>query len=266
MLLLSELKLVRREAGLTAAQLAHLSGVPENRIRSFEITTRTKDRRPTEPWFHEAADIARVFGFAYVGRLVSLTNPLASCNLGKPLPQDVPMWLSGRPIALSVACRAALKLGFSDPLELAHPSMNTLRQIWSVVETSERLPGTPGCPWCLADTARGEPHAAHCLPAKLLCERSPRVAPNIISTASSAVLSQPLTGGARGWGLRTLRDELGFTQAQMALVLGSTSDSYAKLERGERNLTPDNARKFANHFGIPIERLYVKPPEAFTSV
>lgn len=259
MLLLKELKEHRTDFGFTVPPLCRATGIAEERYRLFELKSVGPKNRPTEPWLHEAVALARFFGFDRITKLLGPSDDLTTYYLGEELPHDLDVWVSGRPIALSTACRVALSLGFDDPIQLADPDLSVLRQIWSVVEAGERLPGVPGCPWCCADTGSGMPHSPTCLPNNLLRERAPRLAPNISSSATSAVLGRPARAGGIAHGVKALRERACRTQGQMGSIIGVSADAFSKIERGERNLIHDHAHKLANFFGIDRSELYRRP-------
>lgn len=46
------------------------------------------------------------------------------------------------------------------------------------------------------------------------------------------------------------------TQAQVADALGVSLNYYQRIEYGERNPSPELAKKMAGFFHVPLERLY----------
>ncbi len=52
--------------------------------------------------------------------------------------------------------------------------------------------------------------------------------------------------------LRRLREEQGKPQAHMAKLLGVTASHYAKIERGELNLSLERAATLARDLGVEV--------------
>lgn len=55
--------------------------------------------------------------------------------------------------------------------------------------------------------------------------------------------------------LKNLRLSNGLTQKDVAEKLKMTTSAYAKIERGERNLTINAEKKLANLFNVDIETI-----------
>ena len=56
--------------------------------------------------------------------------------------------------------------------------------------------------------------------------------------------------------LKMLRQEHELTQQQMADITGRSRNAYIKIERGERNPTPDFWERLQKAFNIPDEEMY----------
>lgn len=55
--------------------------------------------------------------------------------------------------------------------------------------------------------------------------------------------------------LRMLRAEKGFSQEQVALDLDLSPNGYAKIERGETDISLSKVEKFSNYFNVEITYL-----------
>ena len=79
-----------------------------------------------------------------------------------------------------------------------------------------------------------------------------------------ALMSKTWTGSA--WvddfalRLKTLRDEAGYTQAQLAEKAGLSAQAVASLEQGTRGPTWETVRRLAMALGIGEQDFKVKPP------
>lgn len=58
-----------------------------------------------------------------------------------------------------------------------------------------------------------------------------------------------------GDNIRTLRDNAGFTQSNLAQFLGVDQSLISKVEKGERSLSADMIEKIASLFGVTVEQL-----------
>lgn len=55
--------------------------------------------------------------------------------------------------------------------------------------------------------------------------------------------------------LKVLRKEKGLTQADLAKVLNTNQSQYGKYENGKTNLSIENAKIFADYFGVSVPYL-----------
>ena len=65
-----------------------------------------------------------------------------------------------------------------------------------------------------------------------------------------------------GDALRTLREDVGLTQEQLARKLGVPQSMISKLEHGERRLKVDEAFAYADALGIFSETLFAQVSKA----
>ena len=61
--------------------------------------------------------------------------------------------------------------------------------------------------------------------------------------------------------LRTLREEKGIKQAEMADVLGCTSRNYQRIEYGESNVPATTLMILADYFGVTTDYLLGRSEE-----
>ena len=62
-----------------------------------------------------------------------------------------------------------------------------------------------------------------------------------------------------GDNIRTLRDNAGFTQTNLAQFMGVDQGLISKIEKGERSLSADMIEKLAALFGVTVEQLESQP-------
>ncbi len=60
--------------------------------------------------------------------------------------------------------------------------------------------------------------------------------------------------------IRAIREELGFTQGQVADAAGTTIQQLSRLERGDRRLTDEWMRRIAKALGVPAQALLSDEP------
>lgn len=253
MITLSALRPMRLKIEYPRALLATVALIPASRLRDIET-------RKVEPWLDEALRIARALG-------QSIADLIASGDLTtfdrdpKLFPKDLEHWRSGVRLPLSLALRLAYRFGV-EMEDLDAPLFT--RQVWSVVQATERHPEAAGwCAWCQADVVGGEPHADHCLPHHLYGSRA---LDGFTADFIPEHLPRPAKAGRRGGGatahgLRSIRIEHGKTQAEMAALMTINTNHYARVERGELPLVLDRATALAAELGIDRDRIYA--PEAW---
>lgn len=248
MLTLSALKSIRVAKGIARPLLADLAAMTRERLRELEL-------RDAEPWFDEAVSLHRVLNTAGVAALISSCDMTVSA-LGPPLPNDLELWRGGGRASLSLALRVARALGLADAADLAVPPL--MRQVWDVVQATERHPEAPGwCPWCAADVMGGDPHRATCLADNLL-----RRAPDGPAATTVAGLRPASRGeqqkGLPAPGLKAARIQRELIQRDVASFLGIHANHYARIERGEVPLARIHADRLAAAWGIDVAALYAK--------
>lgn len=64
-----------------------------------------------------------------------------------------------------------------------------------------------------------------------------------------------MTTNMIGENIRTLRDNAGFTQGNLAGFLGVDQSLISKVEKGERSLSADMIEKIASLFGVTVTQL-----------
>jgi len=55
--------------------------------------------------------------------------------------------------------------------------------------------------------------------------------------------------------IKTLREEKGLTQQQVAELIHMHRSNYSKVEKGERDLSLDSVNKISQYFGMTIDQL-----------
>lgn len=263
LLTLSNLRLYRMSRNITRVNISDITALPHERVKALEL-------REAEPWFDEALLIARVLclpgiiplltaGDGGPGRISSGDLRASGVDIGISTEHDLAIFHSGVRIPLSLACRVAAQLGLADPADLAVTPLQ--RQIWSMLESSERHPEAPGfCPWCGVDRFPLEdgtvaPHAPLCLPDILY---TPKELPDTI-TPPRAMHKGSREPGIMAYGLKEFRLKRGLMQKDMAEAIRLSTQYYARLERADYPLTPKLGRKIAEMFGVDIRVLYARP-------
>lgn len=69
----------------------------------------------------------------------------------------------------------------------------------------------------------------------------------------------PMINTIIGDNIRTLRDNAGFTQTNLAQFMGVDQGLISKIEKGERSLSADMIEKLAALFGVTVEQLESQP-------
>ena len=245
MLVRSNLRPLRMSRGIPRHVLAAITAIDPQRLADIEL-------RKVEPWLDEATTIAAILN-ASAHDLLS-PKDLVDFDLDpRFFASDIKFWQDGYRLPLSIALRLQHRYGLPS-VEHLHPSP-FMRQLWDIMEASERHPSAPGwCPWCQAHRAAGEPHTGDCLPHNLLGVRTPRAFDDVNGP-------QPARGGrrsgsARVHGLRALRERLGLTQADMASHLDYNANHYARIERSELPLPLTKADVLAKLFGVTRDEIY----------
>lgn len=259
MLTLANLRQTRKTLTLYRRHLSAITGIDEARIRII-------DRGESEPWYDEALILSRAMCTDGILPLItsgSLT--LSTLDLDPLSKNDLRAWRAGVRATLSQACRLALHYGLTDPADLQPSAM--ARQIWEVLETSERLPSTDEygvvyiCPWCAVDrypTDAGQaPHLPTCLPNNLWA------APTGEDVANRPRPATPRTRGKSmpGRGLRALREQKGATQREVATTIGLNPNYYTRIERCEVPLQPATAERLAGYYDVDKVVLYALPAD-----
>ena len=62
-----------------------------------------------------------------------------------------------------------------------------------------------------------------------------------------------------GENIRTLRDNAGFTQGNLAHFMGVDQSLISKIEKGERGLSADMLEKLSALFGVTVEQIEKQP-------
>jgi len=272
MLILANLKSTRQRRGLQPTQLATMTGL--TRVRIGQLENRSRDH--AEPWFREAAVLARVLNVPGINTLIGrqprasddLTHSyadlpeevlLSKLSLGAPMPVDRDVFRSGLDMSLSVACRVALEFGLTDPYHLVHPPAELVWQLWDTLASGERSRGPGSCPFCAAAVVGGAGHLPTCLPNNLWSPRGREAAPNVSFSPAPRRAGGGHGSGMQAHGLRKIRTDRGLTQAEMGALFGASADYYAKIERCVSNLLVTRAEVIANKLGIDVADVYRKP-------
>ena len=240
--------------GLGKTALAHITGISDRLLADY-----MKCRR--EPTLGDAIILSRVLNTAGVVPLMIASERLSDCDLGYSMPNDHEVVnVMGAAVPLATAARVSVAMGLSDPSYLIYPDRALLRQIWSIVEQGERVPGPGHCPWCAADIA-GDPagHLSTCLPNNLW---------GVHPTGKIGVRPTPSARGRDGrggsfyaHGLKRLREAFGarvgrpYTQSEMCgPVMGI--GHYSRVERCVVRLPYDKAMKLAQMHGVTVDDIY----------
>lgn len=213
------------------------------------------ENRKAEPWFDEARAISRALNV----RIYDLFAPVDLHHFDydpRFFDVDLKFWGDGVRLPVSVALRLAHRFGVApddlDPSPL-------MQQIWAVVAASERNTAAEGkCPWCLADALSGASHSPHCLPHLLLGTYNARHGVPVPGTADAPRPGRKghRSGSVRVSGLKTLRESLDKTQAQMARIIDCNVNHYARIERGELPLTLARAEALCQQLNISRDTLF----------
>lgn len=253
MITLSALRPLRLKIEYPRTLLASTAFIAAPRLRDIET-------RKVEPWYDEALRIARALGQT-IADLIASGDLTTFERDPRMFSKDLDHWRSGVRMPLSLALRLAHRFGVE--LEDLDASLLT-RQVWSVLQATERHPEAAGwCAWCQSDVVGGEAHKDHCLPHHLYGSRA-------IDGMTDEFIPEHLPrpgkggnhkGGARAYGLRALRDQLGKTQIEMAALMSINPNHYARIERGELVLTLERAANLAAAVGIDRDRVYTAPAQ-----
>jgi len=248
MLTISALKSVRVARNYPRNLLSVIASIQPTRLKELEL-------KEAEPWFDEALSIARALSISVHDLFVS--GDLTTFDYDpRFFAVDLKFWTEGVRLPLSVALRLQHRFGLPAVDDL-DPSPLT-RQLWSVLEASERHPEASGwCPWCQADIVGGQKHADHCLPHNLLGARDlrGRVA---IGTADAPLPGRKggRKGSAKVPGLKRVRELAGLRQAEMAQQLGFAVNHYARVERCELPLVLPKADLVCQLFNVSRDVLF----------
>lgn len=248
--MLENIKLLSMSRGMTPRSLSLLTGIPKARIQKLSNHTEME-----EPWLDEAYLLHRVLCTPGIVPLMSGSGKLSECSMGVFFASDVDAFRAGRRLPLSVACRLAVRFGLDDPAELVARALHI--QIWDVVSSNERGAEPGQCPWCLADVYAGATHDEMCLPNNLWGPRDVGDARDLMFPLRPSAKSHRKMPGARGAGLKPLRERLVMTQEQFAKMCGINKNTFSRMERGDLTLTLRNAEKIAAAFGVTVESLYI---------
>jgi transcriptional regulator with XRE-family HTH domain len=247
LLTLSNLRPVRVEKGLTRPQLATLTDIDPQRLKSLELRT-------AEPWFDEAVVLSRILRTP-ISTLIT-SGSLTSSDYGPAHERDTALWRTGARSPLSLACRVAEAFGLDDPAELTQGAL--ARQVWEIIGANDRHPEYAGvCPWCAADVGLGERHLETCLPNNLWGSALP--GEDDVPAALKPAVKQARTKGIAAHNLKTHRDKAHMIQKEVADLLGINPNYYARIERGDVPLTTAHADKLAAHYGVDRAALYFAP-------
>lgn len=253
-LMLYHLKSEIKAKGTTIHRLSETTGIDTARLDKIVYPTKN-----TEPWFDEAVLLHRALCTAGILPLIGAPSLEAVTGLPIPLPNDLDYLRADVRLPLGLACNIALQLGLTDPVELIVTPLQ--RQIWSVVSSGERihpLSRHGRCPWCASEIVDGAGHLSTCLAENLLGDRGLHV------TGPLGSLPRPPRrneggGSLPAKGLKSIRERMSYTQAQMAALLGTQPNAYAQLERCERPLTLRMAKRFAQASRIDMALFYAEP-------
>lgn len=260
MVVLSELAQIRGHRTLRWAHLSALTGIDWERLKHFESVD---PKRRTEPWFDEAIIIARALCTHGIWPLIT-SGPVKDLDLGKLLPDDLDlaMFRSGTRLKLSVACRVAIRLGLSDPIELVQPYHGLVQELWQIIASGERQSDPGNCPWCNQRIVGDAGHLPTCLPDHLFGARGDAMAPRIKALVPPEQRGVGRPAASQAWGLAAVRTARSMKQHEMAAKLGYKSvNHYAQVERGEIKLRLDKAAVFANILGVDVHDLFKKSVE-----
>jgi transcriptional regulator with XRE-family HTH domain len=151
LLTLSNLRPVRVEKGLTRPQLATLTDIDPQRLKSLELRT-------AEPWFDEAVVLSRILRTP-ISTLIT-SGSLTSSDYGPAHERDTALWRTGARSPLSLACRVAEAFGLDDPAELTQGAL--ARQVWEIIGANDRHPEYAGvCPCIAAHNLKTHRDKAH---------------------------------------------------------------------------------------------------------
>jgi len=256
MLTLDQLRSIRVSRGLKRSQLADVTAIPDARLEALEL-------RKAEPWFDEAILICRALCTDGILPLIAPDN-LAQFRSAHLLPAHHArnIWFSGARLPLSAAVDLADRFGLTDPEQLYSTPLQ--RQLWEVMQQTERHPEAPGwCPWCAADILGGEAHLPTCLPNLLYAPRG-----GITLTDAEHRMLVPEKRGSRmkprslpGVGLKPFRLAHHLRQQDVAVRANLDVNFYARLERGDLGLTLKTAQKLAAFFDCTVDDLYSENPD-----
>jgi transcriptional regulator with XRE-family HTH domain len=238
----------RHYQGLTRALLSSLSGITINRLTSLELCK-------GEPWLDEICKLAGVLN-CDAHELISPLDLAGFINNPIFFDRDIIRWKLGSPVPLQRALRLQHRFGLARLEDLIVPDY--ARQLWSVLEATERHPEAPGwCAWCQADIAGGELHKDHCTPTLMLGGAK--------TSWDNACDDEHVTLGsyeaaATAHGLTTVREAAGLTQKQLAQVMGLDPQMIWRYENGKSNLKVRRAKDLAVKLNLPdFNVIYVRP-------
>jgi len=248
MLTISNARPLRLHHEIDRRHIAAMTRIDAKRLRELELGK-------AEPWFDEALNIARTLNVS-VHDLLSSRDVTDFDTDPRFHAADVRYWTDGARLPLSVAMRLQYRWGLPTVEDLVPSPL--MRQLWDIVEASERHPEAPGwCPWCQADRLAGEAHRDDCLPYLLLGARKTG-REDIIGTVDDP---QPgrrgdRSGSARVRGLKSIREHVGWTQNEMAKYLGYHPNHYSRIERAELPLTRKKADFLCNTINVTRDQLF----------
>lgn len=257
---LAMLKPIRMTRGITARQLSDLTTIPHKRLSLLESLS---NNYRAEPWLDEAYLLSRALGTNGIYPLVG-DSMLETADLGISPFDDLDVWATDARIPLSLAIRLTRRFGFDDPEQLVVTPLQ--RQLWEILERSERTPASGYCPWCAANTATGERHLPSCIPHFLYGMRGTRPKESFVGTLPGVrTPGRVRVGSGPGWGLKALRKKWNLTQDQFVKSTGFRNASYyCAIEQGRRPLTIEQANRIAAAFKVDVASLYRKPENDVT--
>lgn len=253
-LYLARLKQVRLACNITNEQLGRIAKVPHQRVIALE--TRDRHRRE-EPWLDEARDLCRATSSTLLDVLEQGYTSWREIDVGYDAVPALDVWACGVRLPLRYGLRLAKAFDLADPFELLddHPMLDL---IWTTLASGGRGGATRTCPMCDAGIVGEAGHFPSCTLANLMLPRDAHI--SLIGAAPRPFKAHKRRGGSRAApGLKYLRAKLGYTQQEMADLLGIQKSSYYRLEAMKDNLTPERADAIAITFKVPVVELYTLP-------
>lgn len=251
MLTLSGSRPLRLGRGVNRDAVAKLTCMDIDRLRAIEL-------EQAEPWYDEALSLSRCYNVPIVA-LLDTADLDADTLDPRFFPADLRNWSQGLRLPLSTAIRLSRRFGLSTVDDLSSTPLT--RQLWSIIEATERHPEASGwCAWCQADVASGASHADTCTPHNLWGMRNMLGhSDELVAGSSRPAEAGKRKGSAKAYGLGTVRAALGLSQEQMARAMGCHPNHYAQVERCALPLTLEKAARLIDSLGVERDAIYRRP-------